>query len=35
MPMIDVYAAPGRFADEHQLAIDLAGAVTLASMLVP
>jgi len=24
MPMIDVYAAPGRFADEHQLAIDLA-----------
>jgi len=27
MPMIDVYAAAGTFADEHQLAIDLASAV--------
>jgi len=27
MPMIDVYAADGTFADEHQLAIDLASAV--------
>ncbi|BCY11810.1 hypothetical protein [Actinoplanes sp. L3-i22] len=27
MPMIDVYAAPGTFADRHQLAIDLATAV--------
>ena len=24
MPMIDVYAAAGTFADEHQLAVDLA-----------
>ena len=27
MPMIDVYAATGTFADEHQLAVDLASAV--------
>ena len=27
MPMIDVYAATGTFADEHQLAVDLATAV--------
>ena len=27
MPMIDVYAAAGTFADEHQLAMDLAAAV--------
>jgi phenylpyruvate tautomerase PptA (4-oxalocrotonate tautomerase family) len=27
MPMIDVYAAADTFADEHQLAIDLASAV--------
>ena len=27
MPMIDVYAAHGTFADKHQLAIDLASAV--------
>src|ERR1700722_14015278 len=27
MPMIDVYAAAGTFADEHQLARDLAAAV--------
>lgn len=27
MPMIDVYAASGTFADSHQLAIDLATAV--------
>lgn len=27
MPMIDVYAAEGTFADEHQLAMDLAAAV--------
>ncbi len=27
MPMIDVYAATGTFADEHQLAVDLARAV--------
>lgn len=27
MPMIDVYAAAGTFADEHQLAVDLASAV--------
>ena len=27
MPMIDVYAAAGTFADEHQLAVDLATAV--------
>ena len=27
MPMIDVYAAAGTFADKHQLAIDLATAV--------
>ena len=27
MPMIDVYAAAGTFADRHQLAIDLATAV--------
>jgi len=27
MPMIDVYATAGTFADKHQLAIDLAGAV--------
>jgi phenylpyruvate tautomerase PptA (4-oxalocrotonate tautomerase family) len=27
MPMIDVYAATGTFADEHQLAADLASAV--------
>src|SRR4051812_46228755 len=27
MPMIDVYAAAGTFADQHQLAIDLATAV--------
>jgi phenylpyruvate tautomerase PptA (4-oxalocrotonate tautomerase family) len=27
MPMIDVYAAGGTFADRHQLAVDLATAV--------
>lgn len=27
MPMIDVYAAEGTFADKHQLAVDLAAAV--------
>jgi phenylpyruvate tautomerase PptA (4-oxalocrotonate tautomerase family) len=27
MPMIDVYAAPGTFADEHALAVALATAV--------
>ena len=27
MPMIDVYAATGTFADRHQLAVDLATAV--------
>jgi phenylpyruvate tautomerase PptA (4-oxalocrotonate tautomerase family) len=27
MPMIDVYAATGTFADQHQLAVDLATAV--------
>jgi hypothetical protein len=27
MPMIDVYAATGTFADKHQLAVDLATAV--------
>jgi len=27
MPMIDVYAAAGTFADRHQLAVDLAAAV--------
>ena len=27
MPMIDVYAAPGRFADKHALARDLAASV--------
>ena len=27
MPMIDVYAAAGTFADEHQLAVDLASVV--------
>jgi phenylpyruvate tautomerase PptA (4-oxalocrotonate tautomerase family) len=27
MPMIDVYATAGTFADQHQLAIDLATAV--------
>jgi phenylpyruvate tautomerase PptA (4-oxalocrotonate tautomerase family) len=27
MPMIDVYAASGTFADKHQLAVDLASAV--------
>ncbi|WP_457254424.1 hypothetical protein [Pedococcus sp. P5_B7] len=27
MPMIDVYAASGTFADQHQLAVDLASAV--------
>ncbi len=27
MPMIDVYATAGTFADKHQLAIDLAAAV--------
>jgi len=27
MPMIDVYATAGTFADEHQLAVDLATAV--------
>ncbi len=27
MPMIDVYAAAGTFADQHQLAVDLATAV--------
>ena len=27
MPMIDAYAAAGRFADKHQLAVDLATAV--------
>jgi len=27
MPMIDVYAAAGTFADEHQLAVDLASTL--------
>ena len=27
MPMIDVYAAAGTFADQHQLAADLAGTL--------
>jgi phenylpyruvate tautomerase PptA (4-oxalocrotonate tautomerase family) len=27
MPMIDVYAATGTFADEHQLAVDLASTL--------
>ena len=27
MPMIDVYAATGTFAEEHQLAVDLASAL--------
>jgi phenylpyruvate tautomerase PptA (4-oxalocrotonate tautomerase family) len=27
MPMIDVYATPGTFADPHRLAVDLATAV--------
>ena len=27
MPMIDVYAAAGMFADKHRLAVDLATAV--------
>ena len=27
MPMIDVYATAGTFADKHQLAVDLAAAV--------
>ena len=27
MPMVDVYAAAGTFADSHQLAVDLASAV--------
>ncbi len=27
MPMIDVYATAGTFADTHQLAVDLATAV--------
>ncbi len=27
MPMIDVYATAGTFADQHQLAVDLATAV--------
>ena len=27
MPMIDVYATAGTFADKHQLAVDLASAV--------
>jgi len=27
MPMIDIYAAAGTFADKHQLAVDLATAV--------
>jgi phenylpyruvate tautomerase PptA (4-oxalocrotonate tautomerase family) len=27
MPIIDVYAAPGTFADEHKLAADLASAM--------
>ena len=27
MPMIDVYAAAGTFADKHQLAVDLASAL--------
>jgi hypothetical protein len=27
VPMIDVYAAAGTFADKHQLAVDLASAV--------
>src|SRR5690242_21659939 len=29
MPMIDVYAATGTFADEHQLAVDLVSAVMI------
>ena len=27
MPMVDVYASAGTFADKHQLAVDLAAAV--------
>ena len=27
MPMVDVYASTGTFADKHQLAVDLASAV--------
>ena len=27
MPMIDVYATTGTFADKHQLAVDLASTV--------
>ena len=33
MPMIDVYAATGTFADEHQLAVDLASAVMKAEQM--
>lgn len=33
MPMIDVYATAGTFADKHQLAIDLASAVMTAEQV--
>jgi phenylpyruvate tautomerase PptA (4-oxalocrotonate tautomerase family) len=33
MPMIDVYAAAGTFADRHQLAVDLATAVMTAEQV--
>ena len=29
MPMIDVYAAAGTFADQHQLPVDLAAALMI------
>jgi hypothetical protein len=35
MPMIDVYAATGTFADEHQLAVDLASAVMKVEQVPP
>jgi phenylpyruvate tautomerase PptA (4-oxalocrotonate tautomerase family) len=33
MPMIDVYAAAGTFADKHRLAVDLATAVMTVEMV--
>lgn len=35
MPMIDVYAAAGTFADEHQLAQDLAATVMRIEQVPP
>lgn len=35
MPMIDVYATVGTFADDHQLAQDLAGAVMRIEQVPP